>query len=202
MTVKIGVLGGTFDPIHFAHLAAAEHSLREIGLEKVIFVPAGNPYFKDLNSISSAEDRFSMVKLALEGKEYFEISRIELDRSGPSFSVETIESMKNHLYPYDEFFFILGWDSLISLHQWHEASKLIKLCRIAGVPRPGCAMPDTRKMEENLPGISGRLILLDKPRMNISSTEIRSRVRAGLDIDDMVPGKVAEYIRQKGLYTD
>jgi nicotinate-nucleotide adenylyltransferase len=198
--MKIGVLGGTFDPIHRGHLAVASEARRRVHLDKVIFMPAGHPYFKDAAAISAAEDRLNMIKLALRNRPYCKISRLELERSGPSYSVETIDTLKSQADPDDEFFFIMGWDSLMDLYRWFEADRLIQLCRIVAVPRPGYPSPNLTNLEKKLAGISGRAVILDKPFIDISATAIRERVRNGLSIEALVPTAVARYIAEKGLY--
>jgi nicotinate-nucleotide adenylyltransferase len=200
MMKKIGVMGGTFDPVHLGHLAIAEEARQQIGLEEVIFLPAGRPYFKDLATISPAEDRINMLKLALAGKAYFRISLMEIMRPGPSYAVDSIAQMKEKLEPDDEIFFIMGWDSLMTLHLWQEPQRLISLCRVAAAPRPGYSKPDIALIEKDLPGISQRVIVMEKPLIDISATDIRQRVLRGLPIDHLVPVEVARYIREHQLY--
>jgi nicotinate-nucleotide adenylyltransferase len=197
---KIGVMGGTFDPIHNAHLAVAEEARREVGLTEVVFMPAGHPYFKEQAAISPKEDRLNMVKLAIAGKPYYSFSRMELDRPGPSYAVDSMAKMKARLKPEDELYFVMGWDSLMSLYRWHEADRLIKTCRIIASPRPGYPKPDVESLEKDLPGIAQRAIVMERPLIDVSATEIRQRVSRGLPIDSLVPLAVAEYIKEKGLY--
>lgn len=193
-------MGGTFDPIHLGHLAVAEEARRQINLDEVRFMPAGQPYFKDLSSISPAEDRLRMLALAIAEKPYYSISRLEIDRPGPSYAVESVFQMKQLLRPGDEIFFIMGWDSLMTLYRWYEADRLIKLCKIVAAPRPGYPKPDVDVLEKDLPGITRRSIVMDRPLIDISATEIRRRVHQGLPVDDMVPLAVAGYIRERRLY--
>lgn len=199
--MKTGVMGGTFDPIHCGHISVAEEACREIGLTEVIFMPAGQPYFKDLSAISPPEHRLKMIELAIAGKPSFRISRIELDRPGPSYAVDSIARIRQQLKPEDEIFFIMGWDSLLTLNRWYEADRLIRLCRIAVAPRPGLPRPDVSRLEKDLPGITERTVVMQGPLVDISSTEIRRRVSLGLPFDHLVPPAVAEYIREKGLYS-
>ncbi len=198
--MKIGVIGGTFDPIHRGHLAVADEAYHQIHLGKVIFLPAGHPYFKDAAVISPAEDRVNMVKLAIAGHPAYQISLMEIQRPGPSYAVESMAQMKSKLSPEDELYFIMGWDSLMTLHLWFEADRLIKICRIVAAPRPGYPKPDVSLLERGLPGISQRAIVMEKPLVDISATDIRERVRQGLPVDDMVPPEVSRYIRERGLY--
>lgn len=199
--MKIGVLGGTFDPFHLGHLAVAEEARARLDMDEVIFVPAGRPYFKADAHISAVEHRLNMLRLAIGDKPYFKLSTTELERSGPSYTVDTIAELKSQLDEGDEVFFILGWDSLAWFHRWHEPSRLISMCKLVGVPRPGYPAPDIKAMESAIPGLSQRVILLDKPEIEISATEIRERVRRGLPIGHLVPEAVERYIRKHRLYS-
>ena len=198
--MKIGVLGGTFDPIHLGHLAVAEEATWLLALSKVIFMPAGHPYFKDSAAISPAEDRLKMLELATAGQPDYIISRLEIERPGPSYAVDTIAKIKKQLNPGDDLLFIMGWDSLMSLPLWHEADRLIKLCRIVAAPRPGYPQPNLKTLEKDLPGLAERVIVMERPLIDISATLIREKVRRGLPIDGLVSPAVAEYIKEKGLY--
>jgi nicotinate-nucleotide adenylyltransferase len=200
--MKIAVLGGTFDPIHLGHLAVAEEARWLLALSKVIFMPAGQPYFKGSTSISPAEDRVKMLELATAGQPAYIVSRLEVERPGPSYAVDSMAKIHKQLNPADELFFIMGWDSLISLHLWHEADRLIKLCRIVAAPRPGYSQPDLKSLEPDLPGITERAIVMERPLIDISASLIREKVRQGLPVDGLVPPAVAAYIREKGLYKD
>jgi nicotinate-nucleotide adenylyltransferase len=198
--MKSGILGGTFDPIHLGHLAVAEEARRRLIMDEVVFVPAGHPYFKAYAYITPAEHRVNMLNLAIADKPNFKISLMEIRRPGPSYAIDTVAKMKRQLGPGDEIFFIMGWDSLLALPQWQEPERLIKLCRIVAAPRPGYAEPNIGILENDLPGISQRTVVMDQPRVDISATDVRERVRKGLPIDKMVPPAVAKYIKEKGLY--
>jgi nicotinate-nucleotide adenylyltransferase len=199
---NIGLIGGTFDPVHLGHLAIAEEARHQLGLAEVIFIPAGQPYFKALADISPAQHRVDMLKLALAGKPYFKVSLMEVKRPGPSYTIDTVSLIKSRLKTGDEIFFILGWDSLVTLYRWQEPGRLISLCRIAAAPRPDYPNPDVRQLEKDLPGISQRTVVLHNPLTDISASEIRERVRQGLPVDDMVPAPVAVYIKKQGLYRE
>ena len=198
--MKIGVLGGTFDPIHKGHIIVAEATIAQLNLTEVLFVPAGQPWLKEDRPILAAEHRVQMVHLAIANQPYCKLSTIEIDRAGPSYTVDTITELQSHLGAGDELFFILGWDNLSQLPQWREPSRLIKMCHLVAVPRPGYPLHDLNSLEAGIPGLSQRLILLDKPNIVIDATEIRNRVAKGLSIQYLVPESVDEYIRQNKLY--
>jgi len=198
--MNIGILGGTFDPIQLAHLAVAEEVRARLDLAEIIFVPAGQPWLKANSPISTAEHRIQMVRLAIADKPYFKLSTVEIDRAGPSYSVDTVAELQGQLGAEDELFFILGWDSLAELPLWHEPSRLIQMCRLVAVPRPGYSAPDLKKLEADIPGLSQRVILMDKPEIDISATDIRNRVARGLSISHLVPEPVERYIKQHRLY--
>ena len=198
--MNIGVLGGTFDPIHNGHLIVAEEIRTRLNLAEVLFVPAGQPWLKADISILAAEHRVQMVRLAIADKPYFKLSTIEIDRAGLSYSVDTIGELQAQLGAGDELFFILGWDNLAELPQWKEPSRLIKMCRLLVVPRVGYPIPDLESLEAIIPGLSQRVILLDKPEVDISASVIRQRAAQGLSIRHLVPEPVDEYIRRHKLY--
>jgi nicotinate-nucleotide adenylyltransferase len=197
---KIGVMGGTFDPVHMGHLAIAEEARKQLDMAEVVFIPAGYPYFKGQDYISPPEHRVKMLNLALADSPYFKISLIEIKRSGPSYAVDTLSRMKRQLNADDEIMFILGADSLLTLPRWERPERLITLCKIVVVPRPGYLIPVMGMLEAELPGISERTVIMEKPLINISSSDIRGRVQKGLPIADMVPAAVAQYIKQHRLY--
>jgi len=198
--VNIGVLGGTFDPIHVGHLVLAEETRTRLNLALTLFVPAGQPWLKVSTPISAVEHRVEMVCLALADSSYFKLSTVEVERTGPSYAVDTIAELRAQLGDEDELFFILGWDSLAELPQWREPLRLIKMCRLVAVPRVGHAAPDLNSLEAIIPGLSQRLTLLDAPEIDISASVIRDRVARGLSIRHLVPEPVERYIRQHKLY--
>jgi len=198
--MKIGVLGGTFDPVHMGHLKVAEEVTAGLNLDEVIFMPAGQPWLKADNLISPAEHRLEMLRLALSGKDNFRLSTMETERAGPTYTVDTMAELGRQLGSKNELFFILGWDNLTQLPQWHEPSRLIKLCRLVAVPRVDYPPPDLASLEGAIPGLSERVILLDAPRIDVNASEIRQRVRDGLSIHNLVPEAVEGYIKEHGLY--
>jgi len=198
--MNIGVLGGTFDPIHMGHLILAEEVRARLNLAEILFVPAGQPWLKGGSPISSARHRVEMVRLAIADRPYFKLSAIEIERSGPTYTVDTIAELKTQLGVGDELFFILGWDSLADLPRWWQPSRLVAMCRLVVVPRPGYPAPDLKALEAGIPGLSQRVTLMDKPEIDISASAIRERVAQGLSIHHLVPEPVGEYIKQHKLY--
>jgi len=198
--MKIGVLGGTFDPIHNGHLALAEEARAYLNLNEVIFLPAGQPWMKSDRSISPARHRTAMIALALQSRPYFKTSTIEIEHQGPSYSVNSIAELKTQAVEPTDWYFILGWDNLSKIPQWREPAKLIEMCFLAAVPRPGYERPNMKKLEAALPGIAKKVILMDKPRLEISATDIRNKAAQGLPISGLVPEAVEKYIKENGLY--
>jgi nicotinate-nucleotide adenylyltransferase len=198
--MNIGVLGGTFDPIHMGHLIIAEETRARLDLTEVLFVPAGQPWLKANNYISPAEHRVQMVRLAIADEPPFKVSTMEIERAGPSYTVDTIAELKGQIGAGDKLFFILGWDNLMQLPKWHEPARLVRMCRLVPVPRVGYPSPNFNALEAAIPGLSQSIILLDTPQIEISSSEIRSRVARGLPIHCLVPEPVERYITQHGLY--
>lgn len=198
--MNIGVMGGTFDPIHLAHLAVAEEARARLNMAEILFVPAGQPWLKPDTYISPAEHRVNMLRLAIADKPYFKLSTVEIERAGPSYTVDTIAELKGELDAGDELFFILGWDSLSELPKWREPSRLVRMCRLVVAPRPGCSAPDLKSLEAAIPGLSQRVTIMDKPEIDISASEIRERVARSLSIRHLVPEPVDRYIKEHGLY--
>jgi len=198
--MNIGVLGGTFDPIHIGHLILAEEVRARLNLAEILFVPAGQPWLKVDSPISPAEHRVEMVRLAIVDKPYFKLSTMEIERAGPTYTVDTIAELKAQLGAGDELFFILGWDSLAELPRWLQPSRLIRMCRLVAVPRLGYPVPDLEALEASIPGLSQRVILLDEPKVDISALAIRDRVARGLSIHRLVPMPVERYIKEHKLY--
>jgi len=199
--MNIGVLGGTFDPIHNGHLLMAEEARARLNLTVVLFVPAGQPWLKVDSPISAAEHRVQMVRLAIAGKPYFKLSTMEIERAGPTYTVDTIAELRAQLGEGDELFFIMGRDNLSELPQWKEPSRLVEMCYLVAVPRPGSPSPDLKALEAIIPELSQRVMLMEKPKVDISASVIRDRVVRGLSMDHLVPLPVSRYIRENGLYT-
>jgi nicotinate-nucleotide adenylyltransferase len=198
--MDIGVLGGTFDPIHSGHLIIAEEARLKLRLARVLFVPAGQPWLKTGRTISPAAHRVEMVRGAIATNPHFELSTVEVDRPGPSYSVQTIAILQQQLGTEAAFFFLVGWDSLAELPQWKEPAKLIQLCKLVAVTRPGFSRPDLKTLEASVPGVTQSFVWLDIPPVDISSSDIRKRVAQGLSIHDLVSDEVESYIKEQRLY--
>lgn len=198
---RLGILGGTFDPIHHGHLVAAEEALYQLGLDRVLFVPAGAPPHKPSRPISPADHRARMVELAIAGKSHFALSRVDLDRPGPCYTVDLLALLRLEWGPGPTLFFIVGADSLSEISTWYQPRRLIALCELAVVERPGSEI-DLAQVEGELPGVGDRLHRVQMPRLEISSSDLRVRRRAGRSISYLVPPAVEDYIFEHGLYRE
>ncbi len=200
-----GIMGGTFDPPHAAHLALAAAAREALELDTVIFIPTGDPWLKAGRTISPAADRLAMVDLALDGLEWAESSRIEIERNGPTYTLDTVGELMTKR-PGD-WWFIIGEDSLIDLPRWHEPQRLVMRIRLAVARRDGADLdPDrpliTDALRAALPGIEDRFDPLPMPKMDVSATDIRTRVRDGLPTEGLLPDVVRSYIDTHGLYRE
>ncbi len=198
--MKIGVLGGTFDPVHRGHILIAEEARDALGLSEVLIVPSGQPVFKSNYKVTSAEHRLAMLRLAVAGIPWIKVSTMEIERAGPSYTVDTVTELRERPESSSEIYFIIGWDSLAYFPEWREPERIINVCILAAVPRPGFDCPDIRALEKKVPGISSRVVFLEKPLTDISSTDIREKASRGEPIVDLVPGPVADYIKEHKLY--
>jgi nicotinate-nucleotide adenylyltransferase len=200
--MNIGVLGGTFDPIHIGHLEVAEEAVARLDLPRILFIPAGQPWLKlnNANAVSPVQHRLEMVRLGIAGHPRFKLSTLEIERGGPTYSVDTIAQLHSQLGKGDEIFFILGWDNLMQLPKWHQPQRLLEFCRLVAVPRVDFPLPDLTTLERELPGITERVILFDRPRIDINASEIRKRAAEGKSISEFVPKAVESYIKEHGLY--
>ena len=201
MASKRGILGGSFDPVHVGHLRIAEEARLALGLDGVTFVPAGLQWMKKGTEAAPATDRLEMVRLATEGNDGFDVSDVEIRRPGPSYSVDTLREFRQTLGSEADLYFILGQDAFADLHLWSRPAELTALCRFAVMPRVDGPAVDLRRMDEHVPGVSGRAVLLDDaPRIEVSSSELRARLGRGESIRYLVPDAVADYIARRGLY--
>lgn len=190
-----GLIGGTFDPVHIAHLIIAEAALETLSLREVVFVPAAKPPHKGGISVTRVEDRMEMVRLAIEGNPGLTLSDIEARRRTPSYTIDTIREFRSSLGAGEEIYFIIGADSLVEFFTWKEPERLLESCTFVVVPRPGVSMDDAD------PRILEKALVLDAPRLEIASRDIRERVRSGRTIRYLVPAEVESYIDRKHLYT-
>ena len=190
-------MGGTFDPIHLGHLAAAEEARQRLGLARVLFVPAGQPPHKKTYQVTPAQHRWDMTVLATADNPLFFPSRLEIDRPGPSYAVDTLSQL-HQAYPGREWYFITGADALLELETWKEPERLVTLCRIVAVTRPGY---DQSLLARRVPAaLLERTITLEVPGVAVSSTEIRHRVAQGLPIRYLTTDAVTAYIYKYELY--
>ncbi len=196
--MRIGVFGGTFDPIHMGHLIVAEDARVALGLDKVLFIPAGQPWFKSYRQITDAHHRLAMVRLAVNDNSLFDVSDIEIRRSGPSYTVDTLAELRDE-HTDAEFIVILGVDALREIDRWHHPRLLFEMASVVGMARPGAAL-DPSVLNAAIPGASSRMRLLDSALVEISGTDIRQRVAVGQSIHYRVPAEVERYISENGLY--
>ena len=194
----IGLMGGTFDPIHIGHLAIAEEARETLALERILFVPAGEPPHKPRNEVSPVTHRVAMVELAIAGNPAFELSRVEVDRAGPSYTVDTVEGLAADA----DVTVILSAETFAELPGWHEPERLFEAADVAVVPREGYPAPDPAWLATTFPGREGRVAYLEGPLLGVSSTDIRDRVEAGRSIRYLVPDAVGDYITANDLYRD
>lgn len=200
---KIGISGGTFNPIHIGHLIIAETVRDKFGLDKVLFIPSGMPPHKNLESVVCAEKRFDMVQRAVAGNPHFEASRVEVDREGYTFTVDTLKKLRE-IYGKDTgLYYIIGADVLNDLLTWRSYEEVFKICEFIAVLRPGNDEKAFYKQMEYLRDAYGvKIHFIDAPLIDVSSTEIRERIKEGRSIKYLVPESVEEYIESNGLYKE
>ena len=192
---RIGIMGGTFDPIHHGHLVAASEVGHFYSLDEVIFVPTGQPWQKGDRKVSPAEDRYLMTVIATASNPRFSVSRVDIDRPGETYTIDTLHDLRAERGPEAEFFFITGADALAKMITWRNASELFAMAHFVGCTRPGHQLSMS-----DLP--NGQVSLVEIPALAISSTECRERVRTGHPIWYLVPDGIVQYISKRGLYRD
>lgn len=190
---RVGIFGGTFDPIHKAHLEVARQAVIQMDLDKIILVPSKHPPHKNEKGITGAELRYEMVKLAVEDKRNMEVSSVEIERTGPSYTVDTLKEMDEI---YDEIMFVVGADNLINIKTWKKPEELLEMCPFVVAPRGGVLEEDFQ--DEIFRGKDLRF--LDMSEISLSSTEVRERFAEGQSVDGLVPEEVIEFIVEKDLY--
>lgn len=190
---RVGVMGGTFDPIHHGHLVAASEVAHHFELDEVVFVPTGRPYQKSEREVSAPEDRYLMTVIATASNPRFSVSRVDVDRPGPTYTIDTLRDISQKYGPDAELYFITGADALGAILDWQNADELFELAHFVGCTRPGHTLHD--------PGLpEGRVTLLEIPALAISSSECRQRVEKGEPIWYLVPDGIVQYINKRGLY--
>jgi nicotinate-nucleotide adenylyltransferase len=191
--MRIGVMGGTFDPIHLGHLVAASEVAHRFDLERVVFVPTGQPWQKSGRHVSAPEDRYLMTVIATAADDRFSVSRADIDRDGPTYTVDTLRDIGTAMGADHDYYFITGADALEEILSWREPDEVLRLAHLVGVTRPGHVLAD--------PGLApGRITLLEIPALAISSSDIRARVARGEPIRYLVTPGVEAYVAKVGLY--
>jgi nicotinate-nucleotide adenylyltransferase len=198
---KIGIMGGTFNPIHYAHLLLAENAREQFGLDRIIFIPSGQSYMKEDEDIPSGEFRYQMVKMAIQGNPYFTCSRVEIDRPGRTYTVDTLHQLQR-MYPGDELFFIMGADSLLSMESWYQFEDIFQMAAILVAVRDDT---DERALSDAAERMKTRYLadirMVMTGRMDISSTMIREKIKTGKSVRYLLPEDCVEYICLKNLYS-
>lgn len=201
--VRYAIMGGSFDPIHFGHLAAAETVRQKLNCQKVIFIPLGNPPHKKNRVLSEAIHRYTMTVLATDSNPYFEVSNIEVNTEGYTYTLNTIMELSKYYGKEVELLFITGADAVLEIETWYKVEELFKLCSFVAVTRPGY---DKSMLEQKLQYLqskyNSKLHIIDVPGLNISSTDIRERIKTGTSIRYLVPENVAQYIFKHGLFKE
>ncbi len=200
----MGLIGGTFDPIHYAHLAIAEEVRTALDLTEMVFIPAGQPPHKLGQDYTQSSHRLAMVQLAIASNPHFTFSRVEIDRQGPSYLVDTLRILHDQWGPDTQLFFVIGWDSLQEFHTWHNSADILaQLTSLVAVRRPSYEEHiGYNELETRLPGITQRLVVVSAPQLAISSTDLRRRVAEGRPIKYQTPEAVEDYIMEHGLYRE
>jgi nicotinate-nucleotide adenylyltransferase len=196
---RIGILGGTFDPPHIGHLWLASLAAEELDLERVVFMPAGRPPHTRSQRVSAATDRLLMTRLAISGDDRFDLSALEMERTGPSFTVDTIEELQRMHGPATRLFLVMAADSLAQIDTWREPDRLLSMVEWAVGPRPGSRL-DRAVIEQRFGAAASRIHLLDGPALDVSSSELRRRVATGRTISYLVPRSVEQHIHDRELY--
>jgi len=201
LSKRLGIYGGSFDPVHTGHLVIAEMACQECKLDKVLFIPAGSPPHKTNRKLAPPEERYDMVRLAIEGNPFFEASTIEIRREGRSFTIDTLKSLRE-IYSSDwEFWLIIGMDSLMEIRAWRDSFQIMQMCKLAVYPRSGYLIDRCYKEAESLKRETGvEIVFISGPIIEISSSDIRKRIEAGKSIRYLVPESVHNYIQEHSLY--
>jgi nicotinate-nucleotide adenylyltransferase len=197
--LKLGVLGGTFDPPHNGHLLIAREAQTQLGLTQVLFAPTRQPPHKNAAEHTPIEHRLEMVRLAIAPYPQFVLSRVDVDRAGPTYTVDTLRLLREQFGKQAELFFIMGMDSLANILTWHMPEQLIRLCKLAVFQRPGFAA-NLDELEQKIPGLRERVVFLQSSMLDIAASDLQKRVHAGQSIAHLVPETVERYIAENRLY--
>ena len=200
MTATVGILGGTFDPIHHGHLAVAEDAREALGVDRVLFVPSATPPHKPGRPVTAAVDRLAMVRLAVADNPAFAVSEVEVARGGASYTVDTLAELRDA--GIEDPWFILSTEALEGFPTWREPDRILDLCRLAVVPRPGHDAVDAAWFAERFPGRDERVRFLEGPLLPISGSVVRRRAAAGRSVRYLVPDAVARYLADRRLYLE
>jgi nicotinate-nucleotide adenylyltransferase len=198
---RLGIMGGTFDPIHFGHLVAAQETAAVLNLERVLFVPTAQPPHKVGELVSPVEHRVTMVSIAIANNPRFELSTIELERGGLSYTVDTARELRRR-HPHHELYFIIGMDSLAELPSWHDPEGILEIARIAAVYRSGWEVVDLEELDRQVRGAAERVSIVPIPGLDISSTDLRDRIIAGRPLRYLMPDPIVAYIAEQALFRD
>ena len=198
--MRRGLLGGTFDPVHMGHLLLAQEVLWRLGLDEVWFIPTGLPWMKRDEPLTGSEDRRRMVELAIRDDDRFHLSAVELDRPGETYTVDTLEELRAGPMSEGELFFVMGVDTLHTMHRWKDPARILEMTRVVVALRPGHGGVDLHELEALDSQVGERVLQVRMPLIEISGTELRRRVAAGEPVRYLVPDAVAAYIAERGLY--
>ena len=199
---RVGILGGSFDPPHAGHLMIAREAMKRVGLDRVLFIPAGEQWLKEGQVVAPATHRLAMAHLLVGSTPHFSVSDMEITRPGPTYTVDTLRALRETSPPDTEYFFILGEDSVADLPRWHNPQELVTLCRFIAMPRAGAeGRPDLTAAYDAIPGLREKVTVLDDaPRLDVSSSSVRSMVKAGEDLSGLVPDNIVKYFTAHQLY--
>jgi nicotinate-nucleotide adenylyltransferase len=201
---KIGIMGGTFNPIHHGHLVTAQEALSQFKLDKVIFIPTGNPPHKIENEVASAEDRYTMTVIATSSNSNFFVSRMEIDRKGESYTIDTVRQLRKIYGKNSLLYFITGADAILEILTWKNTDEIVSLCKFIAATRPGYNLSRIEDLRKRLFGKAGaadeKIYVMEIPALSISSTDIRNRVKHNRPIDYLLPEGVSNYILKHELY--
>ncbi len=201
-TYRLGIMGGTFDPIHMGHLVCAEQARDALKLDGVLFMPTGTPVFKKHTKVSDAADRVAMCRLATADNPYFDVSTLEVDREGDTYTVDTLEALRDHFPENVKLYFIAGADAIETLPTWRDARKLSKLASFVGLNRPRSTNLRSPQVAEKLRAAGFRTLFVEAPLFELSSSDIRKRILGNRSVRYLIPPAVLEYIESVGLYGD